>query len=250
MASDIDQSALDYLLTSQQGEVVRKKLKIGEKSYNYDRNKPSTDRLANKLKEVRKTNDYKRYELEQKRDARWVRLDKNKALTGIQTRYKARVGEDQSAFSYSTGDIKVKGIKALQYLKYQEGTMKEFLQQNKGMKLIVDTFGTFKDKVTDENTTKVISSRRYEVTNIEDIPNILSQVAADIEFQFDKIELNRSGLILNQFDKIRINFDKYNPTRGCSFIELPKWIQDKKACINIQNEDNQCFKHCIKRGVF
>lgn len=119
MASDIDQSALDYLLTSQQGEVVRKKLKIGEKTYNYDRNKPLTDRLTRKLKEVRKTIDYKRYELEHKRDARWVRLDKNKTLTGIQKRYKATVGEDQPAlknyaYSYSISDIKVKGIKALQ----------------------------------------------------------------------------------------------------------------------------------------
>ena len=65
---------------------------------------------------------------------------------------------------YSISDIKVKGIKALQYLKYQDYKLKEFLQQNKGMKLIVDTFGTFKDKVTDENTRKVIRSRRYEVT--------------------------------------------------------------------------------------
>lgn len=117
------------------------------------------------------------------------------------------------------------------------------------MKLIVDTFGTFKDKVTDENTRKVIRSRRYEVTNIKDIPNILSQVATDIEFQIDKMELNRSGLILNQFDKIRFNFDKYNPTRGGSFIELPKWVQNKKACINIQNEDNQCFKYSIQCRV-
>ena len=75
-------------------------------------------------------------------------------------------------------------------------------------------------------------------------------MATDIEFQIDKMELNRSGLILNQFDKIRFNFDKNNPTRGGSFIELPKWIQDKKACINIQNEDNQCFKYCIQCGVY
>ena len=44
--------------------------------------------------------------------------------------------------------------------------------------------------------------------------------------------------MLIESEKIRINYDKYNPTRGGSFIELPKWIQDKKASINIQNEDN------------
>ena len=38
--------------------------------------------------------------------------------------------------------------------------------------------------------------------------------------------------------------------RGGSFIELPKWIQDKKVCINIQNEEHTCFKYCIQRGVY
>lgn len=39
MASDIDQSALDCLLTSQRAEVVNKKLKISEKSYKYEGSK-------------------------------------------------------------------------------------------------------------------------------------------------------------------------------------------------------------------
>ena len=37
--------------------------------------------------------------------------------------------------------------------------------------------------------------------------------------------------MLIEFEQIRINLDKYNPTRGGSYIELPvpKWIQSKKA---------------------
>ena len=58
-------------------------------------------------------------------------------------------------------------------------------------------------------------------------------MTTDIEFQIEKMELSKSGLILLEIEKIRINFGKYN-----SFIELPNWIQDKKACINIQIEDN------------
>ena len=50
-------------------------------------------------------------------------------------------------------------------------------------------------------------------------------------------------------DKIKFNFDKYNPTRGGKFIPSPKWVQNKKACINIQNEDNKCFKYSIQCGI-
>ena len=48
---------------------------------------------------------------------------------------------------------------------------------------------------------------------------------------------------------IKFNYDKYNPTRGGSYIELPKWVSLKKACINIKNEDDNCFKYCIQCGV-
>ena len=42
--------------------------------------------------------------------------------------------------------------------------------------------------------------------------------------------------------------DKFNPTGGGKFIPLPKWVSDKKACINIQNENNLCFKYSVQCG--
>lgn len=43
----------------------------------------------------------------------------------------------------------------------------------------------------------------------------------------DRMELSESGLVIKQI-KIIANYDKYNPARG-SFIDLPKWVNDKKA---------------------
>ena len=42
----------------------------------------------------------------------------------------------------------------------------------------------------------------------------------------------------------------FNPTRAGSYINLPKWIADKKACVNSKNEDNRCLKYSIQCGVF
>ena len=75
---------------------------------------------------------------------------------------------------------------------------------------------------------------------------MLSQMATDIELQMDKMELSESGLVIKQIEKIKFNYDKYNPTRGGRCLNLPKWVADKKACINIQNEDNKCFKYSIQ----
>ena len=145
------QIVLDYLLSSEQGEILKrngqelKKLKIGDKTYNFERWKPLSKILNTKFNKIRQTMDYKTYELKEKRGIRWVNLDKNKTLTGIQMRYKATTTNEQSAFKIFKGyvnsdaitHVRVGGIKALQYLKYQDLTLKEYLRKHRGMKVIL-----------------------------------------------------------------------------------------------------------------
>ena len=33
--------------------------------------------------------------------------------------------------------------------------------------------------------------------------------------------------------------------RGSSYIDLPPFIKNKKACINVENQDGECFKWAI-----
>ena len=61
-----------------------------------------------------------------------------------------------------------------------------------------------------------------------------------------KKELFKSGLLLLNIDTLIINYSKYNPTRGSSYIDLPDWIKHKKACVNIQNKDNKCGMYSIQ----
>ena len=90
MVERSEQIVLDYLFSSDQGVVVQRngrntnRLKIGDKSYQYVRGEALTDRLKRKLKNIKQTIGYKKYELETKRSIKWTRLDKNKALIGIQ----------------------------------------------------------------------------------------------------------------------------------------------------------------------
>ena len=135
-------------------------------------------------------------------------------------------------------------------MKYQDVRLKEYLNKDKGMKVFVEAFGVFKSKKTNEDVRTPIRSRRYNITNADEIPTSLSQMATDIEILMDRMELSESGLVIKQIDKIKFHYDKYNPTRGGSYIELPKWVSLKKACIKIKNEDDKCFKYCIQCGVY
>ena len=186
MVENSERVVLDFTLSSKKGEILKrgdrelKKLRIDDKVYNFDRGKPLSKTLKIKFNKLKQTMDSKNYELKEKRGIRWVNLDKNKTLTGIQKKYKATITDEQSAFknytnSYSISNIRVQGIKALQYLKYQDHTLKQYLQKHKGMKVILETFNTFKSKKTNEEVRHSMRSRRYEITNEEEIPNVLNR---------------------------------------------------------------------------
>ena len=143
MVENSERFVLDFILSSNKGEILKrgdgelKKLRIDDKVYNFDRGKPLSKTLKIKFNKLKQTMDYKKYELKEKRGIRWVNLDKNKTLTGIQKKYKATITDEQSAFknytnSYSITNIRVQGIKALQYLKYQDHTLKQYLQKTQG----------------------------------------------------------------------------------------------------------------------
>ena len=41
----------------------------------------------------------------------------------------------------------------------------------------------------------------------------------------------------------------YRPLRASSYINLPKYIADKKACINVKNKDQKCFLWSVLAGL-
>ena len=137
------------------------------------------------------------------------------------------------------------GLRGLAYLKYQEDRIKQFLNRNTGMKIFihVDAFSKDGDNIT-------FKSRRYEVLNTDDVADVMSKMAQDIELQIENANLSKSNIVIEKINKITINYDKYNPTRAGSYIELPKWISSNKACINIKNEDNKCLKYCVQCSAF
>lgn len=52
-----------------------------------------------------------------------------------------------------------------------------------------------------------------------------------------------------QLQKLVISVAKVNSLTGSSYIPLPEWIANKKACINIKNDDNLCFPYSVLCGI-
>ncbi len=90
-------------------------------------------------------------------------------------------------------------------------------------------------RIIDENSINYeVRSRRYDIINLHDLDQSLNNMIHDINITIDKASFDKSGLVVAGIDNIVIHYSKYNPTRGSSYIELPKWIATETACINIK----------------
>ena len=58
---------------------------------------------------------------------------------------------------------------------------------------------------------------------------------------FDEFCQNGSGWTLDKILHMEVCVAKYNPLAASSYIQLPKKLQNKKAIINVKNNDNKCF---------
>ena len=84
------------------------------------------------------------------------------------------------------------------------------------------------------------------------IATLCSQLNDQLDSAFNKIyksfeeyQRDGSGWVMDQVIKLEVKVAQYLPIAGSSYIPLPKKLQAKKALINIQNDDQECFKWCV-----
>ena len=68
------------------------------------------------------------------------------------------------------------------------------------------------------------------------------RMLAYIKTQVENPRMPGSGFSFNQIMHLYINFHRLALIRGSSYTGLPEWLKSKKAVINPQNKDEECFK--------
>ena len=58
-----------------------------------------------------------------------------------------------------------------------------------------------------------------------------------------------SGWQLHSIEGLEIFITKFDPVKGKSYTPFPKRIISKKTVINMENNDNQCFKWATVRAL-
>ena len=56
-------------------------------------------------------------------------------------------------------------------------------------------------------------------------------------------KMKGSDFIFNGINYLYYDLNRITISKGGSYIESPKWLKDKKRCINQKNTDNNCFQY-------
>jgi hypothetical protein len=124
----------------------------------------------------------------------------------------------------------------------------------------VRKFGSVKMNITytakfikDEKEVEVpigVPGSSARIINMADsIPEILNENYIQNREVIDDMPLAESGSIFLKFSGVRLVLTRNAAMVGSQYIDLPKWIKDKKAVLNIQNKDVYCFAWSVIASI-
>ena len=83
-----------------------------------------------------------------------------------------------------------------------------------------------------------------------DVDEVYNEMVDEIETAIQKTEnAEGSGWRFSKIIKLELHTAKWDPLNAGSYIDLPPFLKNKKALINMQNEDEECFKWSILRAL-
>ena len=100
----------------------------------------------------------------------------------------------------------------------------------------------FEDVVEIDRVELAFNSRMTEVHQGSDLGRIVDGMIDHINTQIENSALANSRFRFDEVLFLDINFHRLNLTRGSSYLLPPDWVAKKKAIINPQNDDEECFK--------
>jgi len=81
------------------------------------------------------------------------------------------------------------------------------------------------------------------------IDSSLEDIITTLENRISEFSQGVSGLIYHSFVKFVMNITKAPRLAGSSYVELPAWITNKKATVNVKNTDQKCFLWSVLCGI-
>lgn len=173
------------------------------------------------------------------------------------------IEERESAFSNRLNTFRLKNLGHINVdnffddsFLYIEPMIESLLDIHYMLKVSTCLHAIFAKKVITDDEMSTVRQPMYIHSNSEIVdfetslrPFYDEYVVNYIKNRISEIELRGSGWTLESIVEIEVQTSSYDPYNGASYISLPPKLANRKACINVQNDDNMCFKYAILSAV-
>ena len=165
--------------------------------------------------------------------------------------------KEKSAFNSFTSQYVIKGspdYDTTTFLTIAKPFMINIMDKNRNIK--VRLYLNCLMKRTDPDGFTVIRKFAFHsvgqkvITENTDLHEIYKEMMDEIEEEVQKVEhAEGSGWVFVEVENLTLHTDIWDPLKAGSYIDLPKELKNKKAIINMKNEDNKCFLWSVLRAL-
>ena len=111
---------------------------------------------------------------------------------------------------------------------------------------MVSKFISYKD--SDEICTMRAKNNNMEIIMGNETDEIVKKLFESLLQKYQKGLKNKmrgSKLVFDSIDLLNYNLHKISLNRGGSYIDFPKWLKNKKATINPENDYDKSFQYAV-----
>lgn len=135
--------------------------------------------------------------------------------------------------------------------------VKPVIETNLLIKIGASFCARFEKRIQTEQGERTESQNMYlntkaEIVDFEtDLREFYDEyIVRSMNRKIDDVQLRGSGFSLAEILELNIQLSSFDPCSGSSYIKTPKFLENKKAIVNVQNRDNECFKYAILSALY
>ena len=140
----------------------------------------------------------------------------------------------------------------LSFLREAKPSIINVLDSNRGIKAIL-----YLKCIMSQETHAGIVSREFAfhsaiklILENTDVEEVFNEMVDEIETAIQRVEnAQGSGWYLESIINLTLHTAKWDPLNAGSYIDLPANLKNKKAIINMKNQDDKCFLWCVLRAL-
>src|SRR5271166_2546905 len=169
---------------------------------------------------------------------------------------KFQIRESKSAIKGFAKQYTIDGMEGIDAVSFLNSVRSQVISQISGNPMTkINTVLTCTMERVDMRSGEVITAECPFVSKTEvvlagtDVNEIYRNASDKILESMANFQSQGSNWRFKNIVKMDINTAIYKPLKGKSYIPLPAILANKKAIINMKNEDDQCFKWCVSRAL-